>query len=79
MKRGKQIMKTNWNLLLESDGTHNGLLYRWAFGRTSTRYITSKLVGTRLAGEFRRLVRTHGTMYAKRLARKAFNRRFICS
>ena len=50
---------------------------KWSVGEVSTRFVSQQLAFSEAAGEFRRLVRTHGTTYGRRLARKALNRRGV--
>ena len=70
----KDTTTTDWNLLLSSKcGVKT--LNKFAIGETSTKSATSCLANTDKAGEFRKLVRTNGSMYARRLARKALRYR----
>lgn len=67
---------TNWRKLTR-DSFNVATLKRWATGKESTRGVTSLFKNTVYAGDFRSLVRDHGTMYARRLARKALKRRKV--
>ena len=70
----KDTTTTDWNLLLSNKcgvKTLNG----FAVGETSTTGVTTCFANTDKAGEFRKLVRTHGSIYARRLARKALRYR----
>ena len=66
--------KTNWNALLSSKCAVK-TMNSFATGAESTRTVTSKFANTPKAGEFRKLVRVHGTTYARSLARKALRYR----
>lgn len=66
--------KTDWNTLLGTKcavKTLNG----FAVGSESARSVTAKFTNTDKAGEFRKLVRTYGATYARRLTRKALRYR----
>ena len=67
--------RTNWGLLL--DGGYGQVLTDWSTGNLSTRQVTDVLSFTTAAGEFRNLVRTYGTDYARRNARKALRYRGV--
>lgn len=69
-------LTTNWNTLLSNQQKRN-LIMKWSVGEVSTRFVSQQLAFSEAAGEFRRLVRTHGTTYGRRLARKALNRRGV--
>ena len=70
----KDTTTTDWNLLL-SNKCGIKTINKFATGEVSTKGVTSCFANTEKAGEFRRLVRTHGSMYARRLARKALRYR----
>ena len=70
----KDTTTTDWNLLL-SNKCGVKTLNQFAIGEQSTKDVTTCFANTDRAGEFRRLVRTHGSMYARRLARKALRYR----
>ena len=74
----KDTTTTDWNLLLSSKcGVKT--LNKFAVGETSTKCTTSCFANTDKAGEFRKLVRTHGSTYARRLTRKALRYRNLLS
>jgi hypothetical protein len=66
--------KTNWNSLL-SNKCAVKTMNSFATGSESTRAVTSKFANTPKAGEFRKLVRNYGTIYARSLTRKALRYR----
>lgn len=66
--------KTDWNSLLSSKCAVK-TMNSFATGSESTRAVTSKFANTTKAGEFRKLVRNHGTIYARSLTRKALRYR----
>lgn len=70
----KNATTTDWNLLLS---TRCGVkaLNQFAVGDTSTRGVAGCFANTDKAGEFRKLVRTYGSTYARRLTRKALRYR----
>ena len=68
-------MKINWTLLLECNKKVSFLIEDWSLNKTSTREVTRSLAFSEFAGEFRNLVRSHGTTYGRRLARKALRYR----
>lgn len=70
------MRKTNWNLLFSNDCVVD-LLNDFAFQTLSVNEVSEALANTEFAGEFRNLVRTQGTDYARRLARKALRYRGI--
>ena len=67
---------TNWELLL-SRRSSSLAIKRFATGTYSTEATMKALAFTDCSGEFRKLVRTNGTSYARRLARKALRYRGI--
>ena len=69
--------KTNWNLLLESNKSVSELIRNWASGDFSTRNVADTLSFTEFAGEFRRLVRSRGTVLGRKMARKALKQRGV--
>lgn len=70
----KDTTTTDWNLLLSSKCGIKAL-NQFAVGEQSTKGVTACFANTDKAGEFRRLVRTHGSTYARRLTRKALRYR----
>ena len=70
----KNSTTTDWNLLL-SNKCSVKTLNKFAKGEESTKSVTSCLANSEKAGEFRKLVRTHGSMYARSLTRKALRYR----
>jgi hypothetical protein len=70
----KSSTTTNWNSLL---GTKKDVctLKSFAAGDATTKEATTRFANTPKAGEFRKLVRTYGTTYARRLTRKALSYR----
>ncbi len=73
----KTVNSVNWKLLLDNDAGVARNILAWAKGSLTTREVVSRLAFTDFAGEFRSLVRNNGTMYARRLARKALTYRNI--
>ena len=73
-KKMKDATTSDWNLLLS---TKCGIkaLNQFAVGNTSTKGVAGCFANTDKAGEFRKLVRTHGSTYARRLTRKALRYR----
>ena len=67
---------TNWELLL-SNRQNRTTMKRFATGQYSSQAVTKAFAYTDQAGEFRKLVRSNGTTYARRLARKALRYRGI--
>ena len=70
----KNSATTDWDVLLSSKCSVK-TLNKFASGAESTRGVTSCFANTDKAGEFRKLVRTHGSTYARRLTRKALRYR----
>jgi len=70
----KDTTTTDWNLLL-SNKCGVQTLNQFAVGEQSAKGVTTCFANTDKAGEFRRLVRTHGSTYARRLTRKALRYR----
>jgi len=65
---------TNWDLLLSNEYLVSKMI-EFGFNEASVNVVSDDLAYTNAAGEFRNLVRTHGALYARRLARKALRRR----
>lgn len=65
---------TDWSTLLSTKKAAK-IMYSFATERYSVKEATSAFSGTKYSGEFRRLVRTHGASYARRLTRKALRYR----
>jgi len=74
----KDKTTTDWNLLLSSKCSVK-TLNSFAIGDASTKGVTSCFTNTDKAGEFRKLIRNHGSMYARRLTRKALRYRNLMS
>lgn len=70
----KNSTTTDWDVLL-SNKCAVKTLNKFASGVESTRGVTNCFANTEKAGEFRKLVRTHGSTYARRLTRKALRYR----
>ena len=70
----KNSATTDWDVLISSKCSVT-TLNKFASGAESTRGGTSCFANTEKAGEFRKLVRTHGSTYARRLTRKALRYR----
>ena len=70
----KTATTTDWDLLLSSKCAVK-TLSKFATGEQTTRGVTSCFSNTERAGEFRKLVRSYGTTYARRLTRKALRYR----
>jgi hypothetical protein len=69
------VNSVNWDLLL-STLTIRSIMTKWSDEEISSRQVSDLLKGGRYAGAFRHLIRTNGTTYGRRLARKAINYRF---
>lgn len=65
---------TDWNTLLATRSSQR-VLRNFAVGKYSVRDVTSTFAHTVYAGEFRKLVRNNGAVYARRLTRKALRYR----
>ncbi len=70
----KDSTTTDWNLLL-SNRCGVKTLNKFAVGDSTARGVTTCFANTERAGEFRKLVRNHGSTYARRLTRKALRYR----
>ena len=70
----KNSTTPDWDVLL-SNKCAVKTLNKFASGVESTRGVTNCFANTEKAGEFRKLVRTHGSTYARRLTRKALRYR----
>ena len=70
----KSSVTVDWNLLLSS---RCGIktMNQFAVGNISTKNVSTCFANTDKAGEFRKLVRTYGSTYARRLTRKALRYR----
>ena len=69
-----EAARTDWNLLL-SNRCGVKTLNKFAIGNVSTKSVSTCFANTDKASEFRKLVRTHGSTYARRLTRKALRYR----
>ena len=65
---------TDWSTLLATKKSAK-VMYNLATERYTVKDATSAFSGTKYSGEFRKLVRTHGALYARRLTRKALRYR----
>ena len=70
----KNSTTTDWDVLLSSKCSVKAL-NKFAKGAETTRNITACFANTERAGEFRKLGRTYGSTYARRLTRKALRYR----
>ena len=70
----KSSSTVDWDLLLSSRCCIK-TLNQFAVGNITTQGVSTCFANTDKAGEFRKLVRTHGVTYARRLARKALRYR----
>jgi len=70
----KDSTTTDWNLLL-ANRCGVKTLNKFAVGDVTAKGVTTCFANTDRAGEFRKLVRNHGSMYARRLTRKALRYR----
>jgi hypothetical protein len=70
----KNSTTTDWDVLL-SNKCAVQTLNKFASGAASTRGVATCFANTEKAGEFRKLVRTYGSTYARRLTRKALRYR----
>lgn len=66
----------NWNALT-SNSSQVGLLREFAEGRVSGRQLYEVYKNTKLGGIVRNLLRDKGVLEARRLARRALNRRSV--
>ena len=73
-KKMKNSATTDWDVLLSSKCAVK-TLNKFATGGESTKAVATCFANTEKAGEFRKLVRTHGSTYARRLTRKALRYR----
>ncbi|NVM36702.1 MAG: hypothetical protein HWN81_13990 [Candidatus Lokiarchaeota archaeon] len=71
----KNSSSVDWNLLLDSNNSVLKTISRWSSGELTTREVVDSVTFTEFSGEFRKLVRNHGTTYGRRLARKALRYR----
>jgi|TARA_R110000824_G_scaffold331047_1_gene517786 hypothetical protein len=67
---------TNWEFLL-STSRNRKVMKQFATGSISASAATYAFAHSDYAGEFRKLLRANGTLYARRLARKALRYRGI--
>ena len=67
---------TNWEFLL-STSRNRKVMKQFATGSISASVATYAFAHSDYAGEFRKLLRANGTLYARRLARKALRYRGI--
>tara|TARA_R110002167_G_scaffold45682_4_gene137238 strand:- start:113 stop:340 length:228 start_codon:yes stop_codon:yes gene_type:complete len=70
----KTVETTDWAILLSTKRSAK-VMYNFSTGRFSVKDATSAFSGSKYSGEFRKLVRTHGAVYARRLTRKALRYR----
>ena len=70
----RTVETISWSTLLSTKKSSK-VMYNFATERYSVKDATSAFSGTLYSGEFRRLVRTHGASYARRLTRKALRYR----
>ena len=74
----EQLMRTaettDWLTLLSTRKSQR-VMYNFGVGKYSVSDATKSFANTQYSGEFRRLVRTHGAIYARRLTRKALRYR----
>ena len=70
------MSRINWNLLFSDENVLQAL-FDFGFNNMSANDVSDQLANTVYAGEFRRLVRTHGADYARNLTRKAMRYRSI--
>ena len=68
------MSNVDWDLLLANNRRVEAMI-NFAFNGTSANETAQNLAFTEAAGEFRDLVRSRGSQYARRLARKAVRRR----
>jgi|TARA_Y100001938_G_C7967486_1_gene367568 histidinol-phosphate/aromatic aminotransferase/cobyric acid decarboxylase-like protein len=67
---------TDWSFLL-STARNRKVMKQFATGSISASAATQAFAHSDYAGEFRKLLRVNGTLYARRLARKALRYRGI--
>ncbi len=70
----KTAETTNWTVLMSTRKSQR-VLYNFSIGKYSVSDVTKAFAFSDSAGEFRRLVRTYGATYARRLTRKALRYR----
>jgi hypothetical protein len=71
----KSSNSVDWNLLLDENNSVFKTISKWSTGDLTTREVVDSVTYTQYSGEFRKLVRNHGTTYGRRLARKALRYR----
>jgi len=71
----KSSNSVDWNLLLDENNSVFKTISKWSTGDLTTREVVDSVTYTEYSGEFRKLVRNHGTTYGRRLARKALRYR----
>lgn len=71
------VESVRWDNLLDTNGRVRNLVTKWAVENLSTDEVEKRLSFSPFAGEFRNVVRTHGTTYGRRLARKALTYREV--
>lgn len=74
----KNSETTDWGRLLSSKKAVSRM-NKFAIGTCSTKETAAAFSNTPSAGEFRKLVRNNGTIYARRLTRKALRYRGLMS
>jgi hypothetical protein len=71
----KSSNSVDWNLLLDENNSVFKTISKWSTGDLTRRAVVDSVTYTQYSGEFRKLVRNHGTTYGRRLARKALRYR----
>ena len=67
---------TDWGLMLSTQKSQR-VMYKFGTGQISVSDATKAFANSKYSGTFRKLVRTHGALYARRLTRKALRYRGI--
>jgi len=73
----KTINSVDWGTLLEESKEVRLIVRGWSEGVFTTRDAVGMLSNSRYAGAFRHLVRSNGSSYGRRLARKALKYRNV--
>ena len=75
----KTVNSVDWATLLDSNSSVARKICSWANENKTTREVSDELKGTGFGSAFRHLVRSNGTQYGRRLARKALKYRGVVS
>lgn len=74
----RKLPMTNWDIILnQKNGQKSLVAFAMRGSNVSATSFKRAFVGTQASGTVRSLISTHGSLYARRLARKALRRRAI--